>query len=64
LMEVRRCQIRTVWWMWNYFPAPGFEEIHSCDSTVRSSIAVQKKNSESFGQQSWFLAPNSLLESL
>jgi hypothetical protein len=63
-MEVRRCQIRTVWWMWKNFPAPGVQEIHGCGSTVRPSTVVQKKKSESFGQQSWYLAPNSLLESL
>jgi hypothetical protein len=52
-MEVRRCQIRSVWWMWKNFPAPGVQEIHGWGRTVSWSIVVQKKNSESFGQQSW-----------
>jgi hypothetical protein len=60
-MEVQQCQIRTVGWMWKNFPAPGDQEIHSCGSTVRSSTVIQKKNSESCGQQSCSLAPNSLL---
>jgi hypothetical protein len=50
--------------MWVNFPAPGVQEIHGCGSIVRSRIIVQKKNFEFFAQQSWFLAPNSLLESL
>jgi hypothetical protein len=39
--------------MWKNFPAPGVQEIHCCGSAVRSSIVVQKTNSESFGQQFW-----------
>jgi hypothetical protein len=50
--------------MWKNFPAPGVQEIHAYGRIVRSSIVVQKKNSESFGQQFWFLALNSLIESL
>lgn len=61
-MGVWRCQIRTIWWMWKNFLAPGVQEIHGCGSTVRSSIVMQKKNL--FGQQFWSLVTNSLLESL
>jgi hypothetical protein len=52
-MKVRRCQIRTVWWMWKNFSAPGVQEIYGRSSTVRPTIVMQKKNPESFGQQSW-----------
>lgn len=54
-------QIRNEWWMWKNFPAAGVWEFHGCGMIVMSSIVMLKN---SFGQQSKFLVPNSLFESL
>jgi hypothetical protein len=43
--------------MWKNFPAPGVQEIQGCGRIVRSSIVVQKKNSESFGKKKIVLSP-------
>ena len=60
-MEIWQCQMRTVWWMWKNFSAPGVEEIQSCSSSLKLSIFMQKKNC---GRQSWSLFLNSLFEYL
>jgi hypothetical protein len=43
-MEVQWWQIGSVWVMWKNFPAPGVQGIHSCGSSVRLSIVVQKNS--------------------